>query len=154
MVKGLVVYDTTHGNTRVVAEVLAETLQQSGSEVDIFHVKDVRKVSAEKYDFLIVGSPTRFGTMSLAIRRFLGKVKASGWAGKPFVAFDTENLANLQKAEYSAGEKIAARLREQQMNHLAPVLKALVHEMKGPLLPGEVERARAYASDLAALLRQ
>lgn len=152
--KGLLVYDTTHGNTRAVAEALSETLKLSGIEVDSLHVKDVRQASAKQYDFLVVGSPTRFGTMSFAVKRFLGKVKADEWAGRQFAAFDTENPANLEKVEYSAGEKIAARLREGQMHQLAPVFRALVHEMKGPLLEGEVERARGYASDLAAQLRR
>jgi multimeric flavodoxin WrbA len=39
-------------------------------------VKDVKKLSAEDYDFLVLGSPTKFGTMSFAVRRFLGKVMA------------------------------------------------------------------------------
>jgi len=151
-VKGIVVYDTTHGNTRSVAEALASTLREAGIEVDACHVKDVRRLNGSEYDLLVLGSPTRFGTMSLAVKFFLGKVKSDEWAGKPFAAFDTENPENMQKSEYSAGEKIAAKLRDKKLNQLAPVLKAAVHEMKGPLLEGELERTKAYAKELAALL--
>ena len=73
--KGLVVYDTSYGNTKTIAETIAETLKEAGIEVDLFYVKDVKKLSAKNYDFLVLGSPTKFGTMSFTFKRFLGKVK-------------------------------------------------------------------------------
>ena len=62
------------------------------------------------YNFLVLGSPTRFGTMSFAIRSFLGKVKSEEWMNKPFAAFDTENPENVEKKQGSAAEKIAEKL--------------------------------------------
>jgi menaquinone-dependent protoporphyrinogen IX oxidase len=157
--KGIVVYDTSYGNTKKVAETIAETLKESGIEVDLFRVKDVKKLSAKDYDFLVLGSPTRFGTMSLAIRGLLGKVKAEDWMSKPFAAFDTENPENIEKAraqnkEWSAAEKISDKLRDKKMNQLSPVLKALVLGQKGPLKEGEIERTKEYAKELATKLKQ
>ena len=152
--KGIVVYDTSYGNTKKVAETIAETLRESGIEVNLFHVKDVKKLSAKDYSFLVLGSPTKFGTMSFAMRGFLGKVKSEEWMNKPFAAFDTENPENVEKKQGSASEKIAAKLLEKKMNQLTPVLKALVHEMKGPLLEGEIERTKEYAKGLAAKLKE
>lgn len=152
--KGIVVYDTSYGNTKKVAEMITETLKESGIEVDLFHVKDAKKLSAKEYSFLVLGSPTKFGTMSFAMRGFLGKVKSEEWMNKPFAAFDTENPENVEKKQGSAGEKIAQKLMEKKMNQLAPVLKALVHEMKGPLLEGEIERTKEYAKELAAKLKE
>jgi menaquinone-dependent protoporphyrinogen IX oxidase len=152
--KGIVVYDTSYGNTKKVAETITETLKESGIEVDLFDVKDVKKLSGKDYGFLVLGSPTKFGTMSFSMKGFLGKVKSEEWMNKPFVAFDTENPENVEKKQGSAGEKIAAKLMEKKMNQLAPVLKALVHEMKGPLLEGEVERTKEYAKGLAAKLKE
>ena len=106
--KGLVIFDTTHGNTRAVAEALSESLRGSGIAVDVLYVKDVKKLNVKEYDFLVLGSPTRFGTMSLAMKGVTGKVKGDDWAGKPFAAFDTQNPPNLEKQEWSAAEKIAA----------------------------------------------
>ena len=150
--KGLLVFDTTHGNTRAVAQAISDTLEASGISMDTLYVKDVKKLSAQDYDFLVLGSPTRFGTMSLAVKGFIGKVKPNEWANKPFAAFDTENPENMLKDEYSAAEKIAARLKERKMRQLAPVLKAAVIEMKGPLQEGELARAEEYARDIAARL--
>jgi menaquinone-dependent protoporphyrinogen IX oxidase len=41
--KGLVVYDTSCGNTKTIADAIAETLKEAGIEVDLFHVKNARK---------------------------------------------------------------------------------------------------------------
>jgi len=156
--KGIVVYDTSYGNTEKIAEAIAETLKESGIEVDLFHVKDVKKLSGKNYDFFVLGSPTKFGTMSFTIKFFLGKVKSEEWMSKPFTAFDTENPENveqsrIQNKEWSAGEKIAEKLREKKMNQLLPVLKALVIGQKGPLVEGEIERTKTYARELAAKLK-
>jgi menaquinone-dependent protoporphyrinogen IX oxidase len=157
--KGIVVYDTSYGNTKKIAETIAETLKESGIEVDIFDVKDVKKLSAKDYSFLVLGSPTRFGTMSFAIRGFLGKVKSEEWMNKPFAAFDTENPENIERArlenkEWSAAEKIAEKLKDKKMNQLLPVLKASVLGQKGPLVEGEIERTKDYARELAIKLKE
>ncbi|MFB3889975.1 MAG: flavodoxin domain-containing protein [Candidatus Bathyarchaeia archaeon] len=157
--KGIVIYDTSYGNTKKIGETIADTLKESGVEVDLFHVKDVKKLNGKDYDFLVLGSPTKFGTMSFAVKFFFGKVKDEEWVNKPFAAFDTENPENLERArvekkEWSAAEKIAEKLKEKKMKQLMPVLKALVLGQKGPLVEGEVERTKGYARELAAKLKE
>jgi flavodoxin len=152
--KGIIVFDTSHGNTRKIAEIISETLKESGTEGDLFYAKDVKKLSAKEYDFLILGSPTKFWTMTLAMRRFLGKVKRKEWANKPFAAFDTEDAENIERKRGSAGEKIAEKLTRKQMKQLLPVLKAVVLGWKGPLQEGEIERTKQYAREFATKLRQ
>jgi len=156
--KGIVIYDTTHGNTKKIAETIVETIKESGIETDLFYVKNVKKLSAKDYDFFVLGSPTKFGTMSFTIKRFLGKVKSEEWMNKPFAAFDTENPENIEQSriqnkEWSAAEKIAQKLKEKKMNQLLPVLKALVIGQKGPLVEGEIEKTKDYAKQLAAKLK-
>ena len=157
--KGIVIYDTSYGNTQKIAETIAETLRESGMEVDAFYVKDVKKLSAKDYDFLVLGSPTKFGTMSFTVKGFLGKVKSKEWMNKPFAAFDTENPENIERSRienknWSAAEKIAEKLKEKQMIQLLPVLKGVVLGWKGPLQEGEVERTKEYARELAAKLNK
>jgi menaquinone-dependent protoporphyrinogen IX oxidase len=157
--KGIVIYDTSSGNTKKIAEAIAETLKESGIEVDLFKVNEVKKVSAKDYNFLVLGSPTKFGTMSFAVKSFLGKVKSEEWMNKPFAAFDTENPENIERAkaenkEWSAAEKIAEKLKEKKMNQMLPVLKASVLGWKGPLVEGEVERTKDYAKELATKLKE
>ncbi len=152
--KGIVIYDTSYGNTQKIAETIAETLKESGIETDLFDVKNVKKLNANDYNFLVLGSPTKFGTMSLTVKFFMGKVKSEEWMNKPFAAFDTENPENVEKKQGSAGEKIAEKLVEKKMNQLVPVLKALVLEMKGPIVEGEIERTKVYARELAGKLKK
>ena len=157
--KGIVVYDTSYGNTKKIVETIAETLKEAGIEAALFHIKEVKKLSAKDYSFLVLGSPTKFGTMSFAMKFFLGKVKGEEWMNKPFIAFDTENPENIEKAraenkEWSAAEKIAVKLKEKNMKQILPVLKALVLGQKGPLVEGEIDRAKIYAKELATKLKE
>ncbi len=88
------------------------------------------------------------------MKSFLSKIKSEEWKNKPFAAFDTENPENVEKSRaenknWSAAEKIAEKLVEKNMSKLSPVLRALVNDWKGPLVEGEIERARTYARELA-----
>ena len=157
--KGIVIYDTSHGNTKKIAETITETLKVSDIDIDLFDVKEVKKLNTNDYNFIVLGSPTKFGTMSFAIKFFLGKVKSEEWMNKPFAAFDTENPENVEQSrienkEWSAAEKIAAKLKEKKMKQLLPVLKALVLGQKGPLVEGEIDRAKNYAKELATKLKE
>jgi menaquinone-dependent protoporphyrinogen IX oxidase len=81
-----------------IPETIAETLNESGMEVDAFWLKDVKKLSAKDCAFLVLGSPTRFVTMSFTVKRFPGKVKSHEWINKPFAAFGTQNPWNIERA--------------------------------------------------------
>lgn len=156
--KGIVVYDTSSGNTKKIAEIISDTLKESGIAVDLFKVNEIKKFSGADYAFLVLGSPTKFGTMSFAVKSFLGKVKSEEWMNKPFAAFDTENPENVEKSRaenksWSAAEKIAEKLKEKKMIQLLTVLKVLVLGMKGPLVDGEVVRTKDYARELATKLK-
>ena len=50
--KGIIVYDTSYGNTKKIGETITETLKASGIGIDLFYVKDVKNLSAKEYDFL------------------------------------------------------------------------------------------------------
>lgn len=151
--KGIVVYDTSYGNTKKIGEIIAETLKGSGFEIDTFYVKDVKELQGENYDFLILGSPTRMTTMSWAVRGFISKIKDEEWVDKPFVAFDTEGENVIRKGGGSAAEKIAERLTKKGMRQVLPVLKTAVLGIKGPLKKGEIEKAKEYAKNLANKLK-
>ncbi len=146
--KGMIVYDSSHGNTKKVAETIAETLRRSGLEVDLFFVKKVGKLRAGDYDFIMVGSPTKFGTMTFPIRLFIRRIKEKDWKGKTFAAFDTQNPENIEKGDTCASEKIAEKLKERKMREISPPLKVLVNDWKGPLLDGETLKVEKYAKDL------
>ena len=49
--KGIVVYDTSYGNTKKIAETIAETLKESGMEADLFSVKKGKEVKRKGLQF-------------------------------------------------------------------------------------------------------
>ncbi len=150
----MVVYDTSFGDTKTVGQTIAETLKESGVTVDFYHLKDVKKLNGREYDFLVVGSQTRMGTMSLRMRSFLGRMKTEEWTNNPFAAFDTENRENLASREWSAAEKIGLKLLERGMHLSLPAMRAVVTGTRGPLEQGEIERTRDFAKQLAGRLSE
>ncbi len=62
--------------------------------------------------------------------------------------------ACIEKKEWSATEKIAAKLRDKKMNQVLPVLKAVVFGQKEPLKEGEIDRTKDYARELAIKLKE
>jgi menaquinone-dependent protoporphyrinogen IX oxidase len=157
--RAIVIYDTTHGNTQKIAETITETLRENSIDTDCLNLKEAKKLTPNNYDLIVVGSPTKFGTMTFAMKAYIGKIKAENWNTKPFAAFDTENPENIEQSRiknknWSAAEKIAEKLKEKNLRQISPVLKAQVHDWKGPLVEGEIERTKAYASDLAIQLKK
>lgn len=71
MPKALVVYYSRSGNTRKMAELITEGIAKSGVEAEAKDVKDVAVDSLLKYDCLVLGSPTYYGTMSAEIKKLL-----------------------------------------------------------------------------------
>lgn len=150
--KGIVIYDSSYGNTKKIATAIADTLNESKLHVDLFYMKDIKEL--EKHDFLVIGSPTKIGTMSWTVRRFIGKkINDEEWANKPFATFDTEMASAIKKGGASAAEKIAEKLKGKNLRQALPPFKAVVRGMKGPLEEGEIEKAEAFAKELARKLQ-
>jgi len=71
MHKALIVYYSRSGNTKKMAEAIAESIKKENIEVS---VQDVKEVSAEQlpaYDAIIMGSPTYYGTMAAELKKLL-----------------------------------------------------------------------------------
>jgi len=69
MAKVLIVYYSRSGNTRKMAELIAEGMKKEKVEADIHDVKDVAAADLPAYDAIIVGSPTYYGSMAADIKR-------------------------------------------------------------------------------------
>lgn len=64
----LIAYDSGYGTTGVAAGMVAEALNQRGSEVD---VRPIGTAAVLGYDAMVVGSPIRLGRCTSRTRRFL-----------------------------------------------------------------------------------
>jgi menaquinone-dependent protoporphyrinogen oxidase len=65
----LVGYATRYGSTREVAEAIAATLRESGLEIDLEPVRNVRTL--ERYRAIVLGAPLYIGRWHKDAQRFL-----------------------------------------------------------------------------------
>lgn len=71
MAKALVIFYSRTGNTKKMAESVAQGLKKEGLEVVIKEVKDVDADELLKYEAILIGSPTYYGTMACEIKKLL-----------------------------------------------------------------------------------
>jgi len=96
MQKALVIYYSRSGNTKKMAELIANGVKSEGMDVKVSDVKDVKADDLLKYDGLIIGSPTYYGSMAAEIKKlFDDSVKFHGKLdGKVGAAFSSSrNIA-------------------------------------------------------------
>jgi len=71
MAKALVIYYSRTGNTKKMAESVAEGIKNEGLEVVVKEAKNVDVDELLKYDAIAIGSPTYYGTMASQIKKLL-----------------------------------------------------------------------------------
>lgn len=164
----LVVYESVYGNTRKIAEAVADALSSRGHATTVVAVSDAP--AAPEADLLIIGGPTHMhGLTSSMSRRMAVKaaeedehpVEASAgedgglrqWLrdlpecdGSQAAAFDTRGQANAALTG-SAARGIARRLRRRGFTVVGSA-SFVVEDSEGPLADGELDRARAWAASL------
>ncbi len=135
----LIVYDSRYGHTEKIAQAIGEAI---GGQV--FKVGDVDPNDLEGLDLLIVGSPTHGGFPTEGIN---GLLKApSALEGLQAAVFDTRTKRTI--FGYAA-PKMARNAEKNGANLIAPPEGFYVLGMRGPLKDGELERAAAWARDIA-----
>lgn len=64
MAKVLVLYFTRTGNTKAMAEIVADAAEKEGAEVVLKDVEDAKPDEMLDYDAIVAGSPTYYGGMA------------------------------------------------------------------------------------------
>ena len=87
----LVTYYSRSGNTKQMAELVADGAREAGGEVTIRQVTDVAPKDLLDYDAIAIGSPTYYGSMAAEIKKLLDdSVKFHGQLeGKAGAAFSS-----------------------------------------------------------------
>jgi len=151
--KAMVVYDSVHGNTRQVAETVAEALRVA-ADVETREVTEVEPGQLTGLDVLIVGAPTHAFQPTAAARAFLKRIPPGALRGARVAAFDTRiSEEDVGSGVFSffvkffgyAAEPIAARLKRKGGDLTLPPEGFFVLESEGPLKAGELERAANWA---------
>ena len=73
MVKILVGYYSNSGNTKAMAEAVAEGARSEGADVDLKRVEDVDMEELPSYDAIVLGSPTYYGVMAADVKDFIDR---------------------------------------------------------------------------------
>jgi len=73
MAKILVTYHSRTGNTKAMAEYVAEGAVGAGTEVTLKPVLDVKAQQLLDYDGIIIGSPTYYGGMASEVKDLIDK---------------------------------------------------------------------------------
>lgn len=94
MARTLVCYYSRSGNTKEMAVKIADGARSTGSDVDLKKVADVAPADLLKYDCIIMGSPTYYGTCAAELKSLIDKsVKYHGdLSGKVGGAFASSGV--------------------------------------------------------------
>ena len=152
----LIVYFSKFGNTRKVAETIAEAMRQAG-DARAVGMDQLAPSDLEAVDLVVVGSPTHAFTVPQAVRAALDALPPGILAGKSVAAFDT--TVKLWPLRYMrASPKLLRQLRQLGGEPVAPPQTFFV-KTSGTRQPGEVdlllegqmEQARQWANGLLKL---
>jgi NAD(P)H dehydrogenase (quinone) len=92
----LIIYYSRSGNNKKMAELIAEGIRKEKVEVEVKDIEDISADELLKYDGLVIGSPTYYGSMSAQIKSLFDEtVKFHGKLdGKVGAAFSSSrNIA-------------------------------------------------------------
>ena len=140
--KSLVLYESKYGNTQKVAETIAQTL---GGEISC--VSDFKPAMLADLDLLVVGSPIHGWQPSADTAQFLTHLDSAVLKGKYVATFDTGFKSFLSG---NAASRIMKKLERAGGKQLIPTQKFVVEKAEGPLAPGEIDKAKAWADNLKA----
>ncbi len=154
----IVIYESVYGNTRAIAEAIADGLGAQAMTTDEAPAEAVRA------DLLVIGGPTHMHGMATtrSLRASAGNATPRrpalrDWlAGLPLTsgaraaAFDTR----FGKAVWLTGAASRGIGKRLQRRGYAVMSTAsfVVADSEGPLVDGELERARRWGAELAARL--
>ncbi len=145
-----VVYDSHYGNTAQVAEAIAAVLREAGP-VEIGPAGYMAAPVPGTAGLLVVGAPTQDHRESSAMGAWLDRLEGADLTGLPVLAFDTRYRKHTWLTG-SAARRIAARLRAAGAALLGGPVSFFVAGPEGPLEPGEIEQATAWARAALATL--
>lgn len=163
----LLVYESMFGCTESVARAVADGLHDGGFEVSLEEVRGAGAPGSRDFQLLVVGAPTHAFSLSrpstrqdavlrgapqqraeTGLREWLLEVGPQDGGGRPTAAFDTR-VTKVRHLPKAASTRAAHLLSRRGFAIVARPTAFLVQDLTGPLVPGELDRARAWGRDLA-----
>jgi hypothetical protein len=169
-VKALVVYESMFGNTEHVAQSVAAGLGEV-LDVDVVEVSHAPAEVGDDVALIVAGGPTHAFSMSrettradainrgapegereVGLRDWIAALP-SGRHPQQLATFDTR-VASMRHLPGSAAKGAAKAAHRHGYESAIAVESFYVRDVDGPLLDGELERAKAWGQQLAAAIRQ
>ncbi len=151
MKRAIIVYESVYGNTKAIAEAIAEGLQQTeGIECKVVKTGEIHTDELCDYDAILFGCPNHNQAPAMNMTKFLERAAIVHVKDKIGGVFDT----------YTGGNKGVALVK------LATIVKdkfpgielvgdgfsAKVEGRKGPLAESEESTAKEFGSTIAKML--
>jgi hypothetical protein len=170
MKNALVVYESMFGHTRDVAAAIADGLSQAANaNITLVEVSQAPTVVADDVDLLVVGAPTHAFGLSTPDTRGEAKDKRSqplvsaGIGVREWLAALPTSTSRTRMATFDthvrqrwvpghAAPKIAHALTRMGLSADGKPASFYVDATMGPLLPGELRRAREWGQRLSRQL--
>ena len=151
MAKVLLVYESKYGNTKLVAETIAEGIKEaSDNQTAIYELKEIVLKQSPDFDVLLIGSPNHMGGPTGGIKKFISELGRLEVKGKYAAVFDTYMAKDYEKAvrkmERQIGEKAPG------LTLAAPGLSIRVDGMKGPISADELPKCKEFGVNIASRL--
>ena len=144
----LIVFDTKHGNTQKVAELIADGINSvEGNETEVLNVNDFDLNEGKTYDLLIIGSPNHVGSHVKSIKKFIKNLSSANVKASSFAAFDTYMSKDFEKAVKKMEKQISENLPNSTM--ALPGLSIKVGGMKGPIVEEDLSKCKEFGIKLA-----
>lgn len=162
-----VIYESMFGNTEAVARTVADELGASGLEVSVTEVSHAPPIHDLDTDLLVLGAPThafslsRPGTREDAVRQGAPASRSTvglrDWLSDAHdrpsathvlaAAFDTR-VGKVRHLPGSAAKKATKLARGTGLDPALGIESFYVDDVQGPLLDGELDRARVWSRHL------
>ncbi|MBW8383158.1 MAG: flavodoxin family protein [Youngiibacter sp.] len=153
----LIVYDSVYGNTEKIAFALREAVTTHDER--LMRASEFDLHDLEWADLLFFGTPTHGGKYTEEFKELLERLPDGSLAGFTAAVFDTsmpeEGQGFITKKVVKFFGHAAPKLSEAIERKGARVIAAetfLVAGKEGPVLPGETERAKAWADVIVGKL--
>ncbi len=146
--KVLIVFDTKHGNTQQVADLIADGINSvEGNETEVVNVKDCDLNEDATYDLILIGSPNHIGSHVKSIKKLIKNLSSSTVKGNSFAAFDTYMAKDFEKAVKKMEKQIIENIPNSTM--ALPGLSIKVGGMKGPIVEEDLSKCKEFGIKLA-----
>ena len=146
--KIIIIYDTKHGNTKKVAELIGEGLNTvEGNTITFQNVEEFDFNKEETYDLILIGTPNHYGKPTKPIKKFIEDLPTSSLKAKSFAVFDTYMFKDYEKAVKKMEKKINELMPS--LGKVSSGLSIRVAKTEGPILDEELPKCKEFGIKLA-----